>query len=118
MKPAKAPRGITAGEFRRLALSFAGASEAAHMDHPDFRVRGKIFASLGYPDAEHGMVKLPRDTQRALVGESPAAFSPCNGKWGELGATQVRLAAVPRDTARTALEAAWRNVGKPAKPKR
>jgi hypothetical protein len=118
MTAKKATPGISAADFRRLALELAGAVEGEHMEHPDFRVGGKIFASLGYPNAEHGMVKLPREMQRELVRDLPGAFSPCNGKWGELGATQVRLDAVPRDVARAALEAASRNVGTPAKRKR
>jgi len=49
---------MTANKFRSLALEISGALESSHMDHPDFRIGGKIFASLGYPDDEHGMVKL------------------------------------------------------------
>ncbi|HUR59912.1 MAG TPA: MmcQ/YjbR family DNA-binding protein, partial [Opitutaceae bacterium] len=105
-------------EFRSLALALDGAIEAEHMDHPDFRVGGKIFATLGYPDAEHGMVNLTPETQRTLLRQMPAAFSPCSGKWGESGATHVRLAAVTPETVRGALEAAWQKVRTPPKRKR
>ena len=102
-------------EFRRLALAQPGASEGAHMGHADFRVKGKIFATLGYPDDAHGMVKLTPHQQRALMQQSPAAFSPCAGAWGLRGATAVRLEAVAVGPLRAAIERAARNVATPAK---
>jgi hypothetical protein len=99
---------MTAEEFRNLALSFPEASEAAHMGHPDFRVRGKIFATLG-PDEEWGMVKLTADQQAALVGAEPDVFHPASGAWGLRGATIVRLDDAKVATVRQALTAAWRN---------
>ena len=90
---------MTAEDFRRLALSLPETAESAHMGHPDFRVRGKIFATLGYPDQEVGMVKLTPGQQREFVLAEPAVFVPVNGGWGLKGATHVRLAVV----------AAWRN---------
>ena len=99
---------MTAAQFRRLALSFAGVSENAHMNHPDFRVGGKIFASLGYPDAEHGMVVLPPTEQARLTKAHPKVFSPAKGAWGKRGSTTVRLDAVKEATLRSALEIAWR----------
>jgi hypothetical protein len=86
--------GVTAAEFRRLALSLPETEEKAHMNHPDFRVRGKVFATLQYPDKNFGMVKLSPETQAMFVAEDPSAFQPCAGAWGLQGATNVRLAAI------------------------
>jgi hypothetical protein len=85
---------MTAAEFRRIALSMPQASESAHMNHPDFRVGGKIFATLGYPDQDHGMVILPPEEQERLVRVQPKTFAPAKGAWGRSGSTSVRLDAV------------------------
>ena len=98
---------VTAQEFRRTALSFPETKMRSHMDHPDFRVAGKIFATLGYPDRSYGMVKLTPIEQQMFVHAQPKAFRPCNGKWGLRGATSVKLAAVKKTTLRRALTAAW-----------
>ena len=97
-------------EFRAAALKVPGAIEAAHMNHPDFRVNGKIFASLGYPDEDWGMVKLTPDQQRSFMKKSPGAFKPCNGAWGARGATNVHLASIGKGVLSEALKAASRNV--------
>lgn len=99
---------MTAAEFRRLALSMPEASESAHMDHPDFRVGGKIFATLGYPDSNHGMVILPPEEQERLGRAHPKVFTPAKGAWGKRGSTSVRLEAVDEATLRSAIEIAWR----------
>ena len=101
---------MTAATFRRLALSLPEATEREHMDHPDFRVEGKIFASLGYPDDDFGMVKLTPDEQQTFMQEEPHVFTPCNGVWGRRGATHVRLGRAKEKTVRRALKAAWINV--------
>jgi hypothetical protein len=100
---------VTVADFRRLALSFPEAMEGAHMDHPDFRVGGKIFATLGYPDMGVGMVKLFPDQQREFVRAEPKVFAPVNGAWGRRGATHVRLKAAKKASVQRALAAAWRN---------
>ncbi len=100
---------MTAAEFRRLALSFPEATEGAHMDHPDFRVGGKIFATLGYPEMGVGMVKLFPDQQKYFVRAEPRVFAPVNGLWGRRGATYVRLKIAKKGSVRRALAAAWRN---------
>ena len=82
---------MTAAQFRRLALSFPGVIESSHMSHPDFRVGGKIFATLGYPDNEHGMVVLPPDEQERFARASPKVFAPAKGAWGKRGSTTVDL---------------------------
>jgi hypothetical protein len=99
---------VTANEFRALALSLPEAEESSHMGHPDFRVRGKIFATLG-PDEEWGMVKLTPDQQASFVKLEPEAFQAVKGGWGRRGATTVVLAAAEELTVRQALIAAWRN---------
>src|SRR2546421_11822568 len=98
---------MNATEFRRIALSFPGTSEKAHTAHPDFRVAGKIFATLGYPDADHGVLMLPLDDQQKMVASNPAVFSPAKGAWGKRGSTQVRLTGVDRGTLRRAMALAW-----------
>jgi hypothetical protein len=99
---------MTADEFRSLALSFPEASEQAHMGHPDFRVGGKIFATLG-PDEEWGMVKLPVDQQASFVAADPKVFQPATGAWGRRGSTIVRLSAANELAVRQALVVAWRS---------
>ena len=101
---------MTAEDFRSIALSFPEAAEQAHMSHPDFRVRGKIFATVGYPDAAHGMVKLTPEQQHEFIKSSPAIFSPAKGAWGLKGSTIVKLKAARKPLLRTALAAAWHNV--------
>src|SRR6185436_13800003 len=95
---------------RRLALSLPEAVESAHMGHPDFRVRGKIFATLGFPDAAWGMVKLTPEQQAAFVESMPGVFQPVKGGWGRGGATNVRLRAATARALLPALVTAWRNV--------
>jgi hypothetical protein len=82
---------MTADSFRKLALSFPGTVESAHQDHPDFRVKGKIFASLGYPDHAHGMVKLTPEQQAQVIRAEPEVFFPAKGAWGRGGCTCVVL---------------------------
>jgi hypothetical protein len=101
---------MTADQFRRLALSLPEAVESAHMNHPDFRVRGKIFATLGPTGSDWGMVKLTPDDQRHFVRLDPAAFAPVKGGWGRRGATNVILAAATEDVLLPAILAAWRAV--------
>src|SRR5205814_2253222 len=100
---------MTAHEFRRIALSLPQASEAAHMGHPDFRVSGRIFASLGYPRNGWGMIKLIREQQEVFVRAQPTALAPAKGAWGRGGATSVHLRTARKDVVRDALMMAWRN---------
>ena len=78
------------------------------MAHPDFRVAGKIFATLRYPEAGWGMVKLSPDEQDFFVQAAPEIFIPVKGAWGKRGATTVRLEIVSKDALRDAMSAAWR----------
>jgi hypothetical protein len=104
---------MTAADFRRMALRFPEATEGAHMNHPDFRVAGKIFATLGYPEMGVGMVKLFPDQQQEFVRADPKVFAPVNGLWGRRGATYVRLKAAKQGSVQRALAAAWRNTAPP-----
>ena len=107
---------MTETEFRAAALKVPGAIEAAHMNHPDFRVNGKIFASLGYPDDGWGMVTLTPEQQRAFMKEAPETFAPCAGAWGKQGATGVHLVSAKKRILAKALHAASQNIMKPTKP--
>jgi hypothetical protein len=99
---------VTAQRFRHLALALEGASEGAHMGHPDFRVDKRIFASLHHED-QFGMVKLTPDQQAAFIEDHPEAFAPEAGAWGRSGCTRVILKAVDEDALGEALTLAWRN---------
>ena len=87
-----------------------GASENSHMQHPDFRVNSKIFATLGYPDKGWAMVKLTPQQQRAFVQSDGAAFAPVKGAWGARGATNVRLSVAREGLLQEAIAAAFKNV--------
>jgi hypothetical protein len=92
-----------------MALSLPATSEAAHMGHPDFRVGGKIFATLAYTNEALGMVKLTPGQQALYVQADPEVFLPVKGGWGRQGCTHVRLESATENTLRKALVAAWRN---------
>ncbi len=100
---------MTADQFRSLALSLPGVSENSHVGHPDFRVGGKIFATLGYPAEGWGMVKLTPAQQKQFLREQPDIFVPASGAWGRQGSTTVRLTAATKAKLQSALLAAWRN---------
>jgi hypothetical protein len=100
---------MTAKDFRKLALALPETEESAHMNHPDFRVAGKIFATLGYPDKTRGMVKLSPEDQHYFSKDAPEAFVPVKGVWGRRGATSVHLKAAKKDALSKAILAAWRN---------
>jgi hypothetical protein len=94
--------------FRRVALQMPGAIESAHMSHPDFRANGKIFATLGYPDGNWGMVRLSPADQREICAAEPKMFEPVKGKWGEQGATSVRLENASEESLGWAITRAWK----------
>ena len=101
---------MTANGFRRIALGLKDVVESAHHGHPDFRVGGKIFATLGYPDAKWGMVVLTPEQQPEWLRAHPESFVAVKGKWGESGGTLVRLAAVDSELLGEALTLARRNI--------
>jgi hypothetical protein len=98
---------MTSNDFRKLALSFPEVVESSHMDHPDFRVGGKIFATLGYPDPSWAMVKLAPVEQQMFVEAEPKVFAPVKGGWGRKGATNIILKPARKASVRRALAAAW-----------
>ena len=100
---------MTQNEFRELALNFPEVIESAHMHHPDFRVGGRIFATLGYPDEHAAMVKLSPEEQNEFVRTNPGVFTRVKGAWGRQGATNINLPAATIEIVREALTAAWRN---------
>ena len=102
---------MTVAEFREIVLSFPGAEERSHMNHPDFRVGGKIFATLG-PDETWGMARLTPAQQQDFLRIQPASFKPATGKWGDGGATVITLADADEDGVRNAIKMAWGNVKK------
>jgi hypothetical protein len=99
----------TSSDFRRIALSLPQTEERKHMSHPDFRVAGKIFATLAYPSKQFAMVKLTPIQQQEFVASDPAAFRPVNGAWGRKGCTHILLARSNKRAVKEALLAAWRN---------
>lgn len=103
---------MTTAQFRKLALSLPEAVERAHVGHPDFRVGkdGKIFATLGYPGDDFGVVMLTLDQQQELIGLHPEMFVPAKGAWGRRGSTQVSLKAARQAVVEEAMKSAWRNV--------
>ncbi|HTH51425.1 MAG TPA: MmcQ/YjbR family DNA-binding protein [Pyrinomonadaceae bacterium] len=96
---------MTADEFREIALSFPGAEERSHMNHPDFRVGGKIFATLN-EDLSKGMVNLDADRQQEYMLLDPS-FHPASGAWGRKGSSMITLATAQTDVVRSALATAW-----------
>jgi len=98
---------MTPNKFRELALSFPQAIRQAHMRHPDFRVGGKIFATLRYPDENSAMVKLSADDQEEFIRISPGVFTSVKGGWGRQGATNINLSEATIDVVQRALTAAW-----------
>jgi hypothetical protein len=99
---------MTANDFRRIALSLQGAEEGSHMGHADFRVGGRIFATLAAEHLGYGNLMLTPELQADFVGELPEVFLPIAGGWGRNGATHVRLAAANEDVLAGALRTAWK----------
>jgi hypothetical protein len=104
--------------FRKLALSLPESLESAHLDHPDFRVGKRIFATLGYPTVAWAMVKLTPSQQRRYVGALPTVFVAVKGGWGLRGATNIKLRTATRAAVWPALVDAWRNTAPAALLKR
>jgi len=101
---------VSSNSFRRVALSLPEVIEGSHQGHADFRVGKRIFATLGYPDQDWGMVKLTPEQQSVLVEAEPDIFRPVPGGWGKQGNTNVRLARADQATLQSALTLAWTNI--------
>ena len=99
---------MTAAEFKSIALSLQGAEEGSHVKAVDFRVGGRIFATLASIDKGYGNLMLSPEDQAAFVGELPEVFIPVAGGWGRMGVTHVVLAKASEDLLRGALQSAWR----------
>ncbi|HTZ95915.1 MAG TPA: MmcQ/YjbR family DNA-binding protein [Terriglobales bacterium] len=99
---------MTVDDFRRIALSFEGAEESSHMGQPDFRVAGRIFATLASAHEGYGNLKLTPEQQAMFVGEMPEIFIPIAGGWGRMGMTHIRLSAASEDVLTGALQTAWK----------
>lgn len=98
---------VTGADFRRIALSMPEAMEGSHFGHADFRVGGKIFATLGLEPEGYGVLLLTPGQQAGMVEDEPQVFSPVPGGWGRKGLTRVRLANVAPDILEGALRIAW-----------
>jgi hypothetical protein len=98
---------MTASDFRRIALSLEGAEEGSHFGAADFRVGGKIFATLAHAGKGYGNLMLSPEQQAAFVEEMPEVFLPVAGGWGKGGATHIRLGKAGEDVIEGALRAAW-----------
>jgi hypothetical protein len=108
---------MTTDEFRRIALSFRGSIESAHHDHPAFRVRGRIFATIGYPEAGWAVVHLTPAQQARFMAADPQCFQSAGGGQGRRGATRINLFAAGVPVARRCLALAHRNVAAAAQPR-
>ena len=108
---------MDANDFRRLALGMDGAEESSHMGSPDFRVGGRIFATLASQSQGCGNLMLTPEQQAEFVAEAPDIFVPVAGGWGRMGMTHIRLAAATEDVLAGALRTAWKlRVEKNSKP--
>jgi hypothetical protein len=95
-------------DFRRIALGLEGAEEGSHMGAADFRVAGRIFATLASQKQGYGNLMLTPELQAEFVAEQPDLFLPVPGGWGRMGATHIRLSAANEDLLAGALRAAWK----------
>lgn len=98
---------MTLEEFAEMALSFPESIQGSHFSTTDFRVSGKIFATLR-PDKERGVLALSRGDQALLRETSGDMFEPVPGSWGEKGWTFVMLHAADPDAVRHAMAMAWK----------
>jgi hypothetical protein len=99
---------MNAADFRRIALSLEGAEQGSHMGAVDFRVGGRIFATLASVKLGYGNLMLTPELQAEFVGEQPDIFLPIAGGWGRMGSTHIRLAAANEDVMAGALRTAWK----------
>jgi hypothetical protein len=116
---------MNAKDFRRIALGFEGTEQGSHMGAVDFRVGGRIFATLASVKQGYGNLMLNLEQQAAFVEEMPEIFLPIPGGWGRMGMTHIRLAQATEDVLTGALRAAWKlrsdknaKVGKKGKPQK
>jgi len=106
---------MTGAQFRKIALSLPGAEEGSHFGNADFRVGGKIFATLSLEKEGYGVLLLTPDEQAGMVADEPEIFSPVPGGWGKKGSTRVCLPKVTPGILEAALRTAWRQKSTPAR---
>jgi hypothetical protein len=112
-------RAMTAADFRRIALSLPDATEGSHFGNPDFRVGGRIFATLSLERDGYGVLLLTPEQQAGMVQDEPAVFSPVPGGWGRNGSTRVLLSKAAPEVLEGALQTAWQSrVANNAGPKK
>jgi len=99
---------MNAKDFRRIALSLDGAEEGSHMGAVDFRVGGRIFATLASVKLGYGNLMITPEMQSAFVTDLPKVFLPVAGGWGRNGSTHIRMAEASEDVLTGALHAAWK----------
>jgi len=99
---------MTPDDFRRIALSFEGAEESSHMGAADFRVGGRIFATLASIEQGYGNLMITPELQAAFLADRPDIFLPIHGGWGRMGMTHIRLQPADEDTLTGALHTAWK----------
>jgi hypothetical protein len=99
---------MKATDFRRIALNLQGAEEGSHMGAADFRVGGRIFATLAAEDKGFGNLMLTPELQAQFVEEAPEVFLPIHGGWGRMGSTHIRLAKANEEVLTGALHTAWK----------
>jgi len=99
---------MKAADFRRIALSFEGAEEGSHMGAADFRVGGRVFATLASQTEGYGNLMLTPELQAEFVRDLPDVFLPIHGGWGRIGSTHIRLAQADEDVLTGALRTAWK----------
>ena len=99
---------MDAADFRRAALSLEGVEEGSHMGAADFRVGGRIFATLASQREGYGNLMLTPEQQQDFVSEEPKVFLPIAGGWGRMGMTHIRLAEANEDLLAGALRTAWK----------
>jgi hypothetical protein len=99
---------MTADEARAFALTLPGAEEKGHFDIADFRVRGKIFATLPGPDRM--VVRIEPADQAVLLAAESGTFSSAAGAWGLKGWTVVQLETVDRGVVHDLIISSWRRL--------
>ena len=99
---------MTAADFRRIALNLEGAEESSHMGAPDFRVDGRIFATLASQSEGYGNLMLTVEQQQAFIADRPDLFIPIKGGWGRMGMTHIILAKADEGSLTGALTTAWK----------
>jgi hypothetical protein len=95
-------------EFRRVALGLPETSEGEHAGLPTFLVRGRRFATLGWPEPHKVAIALSLEEQEMLLAACPLAVERAPGAWGRRGHTRLDLTIADDATVRSVITMAWR----------